>query len=223
MIDRSRRQLLTSLALLPVARSVMAGPDAQPEPRHTFAPPDSGREVMRKRFFPNVPLVTHEGKHVRFYDDLLKDKIVVLNLMYADCTTLCPMITANLLAAQKILERRVKQNIFFYSLTIKPVEDTPAKLREYAAMHHVRGKWLFLTGKPENLEELRLRLGYADPNPAKDRKDKALHSGMLRYGNEPLSQWSSIQGSANPDWIAEEITYVVPAAGLKRDSTPAPG
>src|ERR1700745_623195 len=108
MIDRSRRQLLTGLALLPVARSVMAGPDAQPAPRHTFAPPDSGREVMRKRFFPNVPLVTHEGKRVRFYDDLLKGKIVVLNLMYASCTDVCPTITAHLVKAQKLLREVVK-------------------------------------------------------------------------------------------------------------------
>ena len=175
--------------------------------RPHFAPPDSGREVMRKRYFPNVPLVTHEGKHVRFYDDLLRDRIVVLNLMYADCTASCPLITANLLRAQKILNR---SDVFFYSLTIKPHEDTPAKLREYAEMHNVKRNWLFLTGKADDLELLRVRLGWNDPNPEKDRKDKALHSGMCRYGNEPLSQWSSIQGSADPEWIAEEIGYVIP-------------
>ena len=178
-----------------------------------FAPFDSGPESMRKRFFPNVPLVTHEGKRVLFYDDLLKGKIVVLNLMYADCTKLCPLITANLVQVQKILATRTKHDIFFYSLTIKPREDTPAKLAAYAQMHEVGKNWLFLTGKPDDLELLRGKLGYRDPNPEKDRKDKALHSGMLRYGNEPLSQWSSAQGSANAEWIAEEICYVVPRTG----------
>lgn len=181
-----------------------------------FAPPDPGPEVMRKRYFPNVPLVTHEGKSVRFYDDLLKGKIVVLNLMYADCTSLCPRITSNLLAAQRILTQRVRQDIFFYSMTIKPAEDTPAKLKAYAAMHHVERNWLFLTGKPADLELLRQKLGWADANPEKDRRDKSLHSGMVRYGNEPLSQWSSIQGSADPDWIAEEICFVVPREGMRR-------
>jgi len=195
MTDISRRNLLTL--------------------KQTFAPPDSGPEVMRKRYFPNVPLVTHEGKQVRFYDDLLKGKLVVLNLMYADCTASCPMITANLLRAQKILQEQVKQDIFFYSLTIKPHEDTPRKLKDYAAMHHVGRNWLFLTGNPGDLELLRNKLGYVDPNPEKDRKDKALHSGMVRYGNEPLSQWSSIQGSADPAWIAEEIMFVVPRAMMK--------
>jgi protein SCO1 len=180
-----------------------------------FAPPDSGREVMRKRCFPNVPLITHEGKRVHFYDDLLKDRIVVLNVMYADCQSICPRITSHLLAAQSLVRQRVRQEIFFYSLTIKPLEDTPEKLKAYAEMHHVERNWLFLTGRPDNLELLRLRLGYADPNPQKDRKDKALHSGMVRYGNEPLSQWSSIQGSADPEWIAEEICYVVPRDAMR--------
>jgi len=178
--------------------------------RPKFAPPESGREIMRKRYFPNVPLMTHEGKRVRFYDDLVKGRIVLLNLMYADCTASCPLITANLLKAQKILNR---QDVFFYSLTIKPHEDTPEKLREYAEMHGIKKNWLLMTGKPADLELLRVRLGWNDPNPDKDRKDKALHSGMCRYGNEPLSQWSSIQGSADPEWIAEEIHYVIPRRG----------
>src|SRR4029079_13326618 len=178
--------------------------------RRAFAPPLAGREMMRKRYFPDVPLVSHEGKRVRFYSDLLKGRIVVLNLMYADCTASCPLITANLARVQKILDRN---DVFFYSLTIKPLEDTPQKLRDYAEMHNVKRNWLFLTGKTDELELLRVRLGWSDHNPEKDRKDKALPSGMCRYGNEPLSQWSSVQGSADPEWIAKEIGFVLPREG----------
>jgi protein SCO1/2 len=184
-------------------------------PAGTFAPPDSGPEVMRKRFFPNVPLITHEGKHVKFYEDLIKGKIVVLNLMYADCTSTCPLTTSNLKAVQKILSQRVRQDIFFYSLTIKPQEDTPEKLRAYRVMHGVEGNWTFLTGKPGDLELLREKLGYRDPDPAKDKKDRALHSGVVRYGNEPLSQWSSANSSASAEWIADEICFVVPHSQIR--------
>ena len=52
--------------------------------------------MLRQRYFPDVVLTTSEGRKVRFYDDLLKDKIVVLNLMYADCDGICPVTTANL-------------------------------------------------------------------------------------------------------------------------------
>ena len=35
--------------------------------------------------FPNVILTTHEGKEVKFYEDLVKGKIVVINFMFATC------------------------------------------------------------------------------------------------------------------------------------------
>lgn len=174
-----------------------------------FAPALSGREIIRRRSFPNVLLTTHTGQHVRFYDDLLKDKAVVLNMMYADCNGVCPVITSNLVKARTLLERRGARDIAFYSITIKPEEDTPEKLRAYAGMHGVRGNWLFLTGDPADVETLRRTLGYVDINPEVD-KDKARHSGIVRYGNEPLSIWGACQGSANPEWIAEQISFMLP-------------
>jgi len=206
----SRRKMMSGLAAVPAISGMRSAADKAQ--RHRFATPVLGPEVMRKRFFPNVELVTHQGKQVRFYDDLLKGRIVVLNLMYATCTDVCPTVTAHLVSAQKILQEKVKQEIQFYSITIKPEEDTPTKLKEYAEMHQIERNWLFLTGKKDDLELLRYKLGYRDPNPEKDQRDRAAHSGMVRYGNEPLSQWGSVQGGARPQWIAQEICFVIPGA-----------
>ena len=211
MAENNRRKMFGSLAALAGAAWVVGQP-AKPALAHKFSAPESGPEVMRKRFFPNVELVTHEAKKVRFYDDLLKGKIVVLNLMYATCTDVCPTVTEHLRAAKKMLATAVKDEVFFYSISIKPQEDTPAKLKEYAEMHETGKNWLFLTGKAEDVELLRYRLGYRDPNPEKDRRDRAAHSGMVRYGNEPLSQWGSVEGGAKPEWIAQEISFVIPGA-----------
>jgi protein SCO1/2 len=175
-----------------------------------FAPRPSGRETVRNRYFPNIDLVTSDGEKVRFYDDLLKDKIVILNLMYAKCDGVCPTTTSNLKAVRKILRREINRDIFIYSMTIKPEQDSPAALRAYARMHNVDDpQWLFLTGKPDDVDLLRHKLGFADPNPEVD-KDKARHSGMLRYGNEPMAIWGTCQGSAEPEWIAQEIGFAVP-------------
>src|SRR5262249_10332236 len=141
-----------------------------------------------------------------------------LNLMYANCQGVCPTVTAHLRAAQKLLSERVLTDISIYSLTIKPDEDTPERLAEYADRHGAGPNWYFLTGQPDDLEQLRFRLGYNDPKPERDQTDRALHSGMLRYGNEPLSIWGSCQGSANPEWIAEEVSFVVPRE-LQRPAT----
>ena len=172
------------------------------------AAPASGRETIRARYFPNVALTTHQGRRVRFYDDLIKDKIVVINWMYADCEGVCPLITANLVKVQKLLGDRVGRDLFIYSLTLKPHEDTPTQLEAYAAMHHVGPGWLFLTGAPADLELLRHTLGFADIDPAVDR-DTTRHSGVLRFGNEPLALWATADGEAKPEWIAESISWVM--------------
>jgi protein SCO1/2 len=65
-------------------------------------------------------LRTHEGKEVRFYDDLIHGKHVVINMMYADCQGLCPPMTANLVKVQQMLNDRVGKDIFIYSITLQP-------------------------------------------------------------------------------------------------------
>src|SRR5262249_35699336 len=101
----------------------------------------SSREMIRARYFPNVALTTHEGRKVRFYDDLIKDKIVTINFMYADCEGVCPGITANLVKVQRALGERVGRDIFMYSFTLKPEHDSPDVLKEYAEMHRAKPGW----------------------------------------------------------------------------------
>jgi protein SCO1/2 len=79
----------------------------------------------------NVPLITQDGKQVRFYDDLIKGKIVAVNFIYTSCMFTCPLETARLAQVQRILGERVGKDIFFYSISIDPDHDTPAVLKEY--------------------------------------------------------------------------------------------
>ncbi len=167
----------------------------------------SPRERIRQRHFPNITLTTHEGRKVRFYDDLLKDKIVLINFMYATCEGVCPRITSNLQQVQKILGDRVGKDIFFYSITLKPKQDTPAVLRNHVKMHKIKPGWLFLTGDPKDVELLRRRLGFTDPDPARDR-DTSNHIGNVRYGNEPLMLWAAAPGLSKASAIAESILWV---------------
>jgi protein SCO1 len=167
----------------------------------------AARERVRKRFLPNVPLLTQDGKKVRFYDDLVKDKIVTINFTYTRCQGVCPGITSNLVAVQRLLGDRVGRDIFMYSITLKPEEDSPRVLWEYAKVHGVRPGWIFLTGNLDDLELLRRKLGFTNPNPELD-KDKSQHIGNLRYGNEPLCLWAACPGLAHPEWIAESISWV---------------
>lgn len=202
MAMMSRRTSLTLLGAFPLAGTLSAR-DQETVP----APVTGAREKIRARYFPNVSLVTHEGRKVRFYDDLIKDKIVTINFMYADCEGICPGITANLVKVQQALGDRVGRDIFMYSLTLKPEHDTPAVLKEYAEMHGVKPGWSFLTGDSADIELLRRKLGFVDPDPEVD-KDKNEHIGNVRYGNEALQLWAACPGLASPKGIVASIGFV---------------
>jgi protein SCO1/2 len=162
----------------------------------------------RASYFPNVELLTHEGRKVRFYDDLIHgDKIVLFNFMYAQCEGICPGMTHNLTKVQKLLGRRVGRDIFMHSITLKPLEDGPEKLKMYVEMHGVGPGWLFLTGKPDDIETLRRKLGFKDPNPAFD-KDVSQHIGLVRFGNESIDRWAACPALANPEQIVKSVLWM---------------
>lgn len=165
------------------------------------------RERLAERSFPNVTLTTHTGKKVKFYDDLLKDKIVIINFMYVKCEGSCPGTTANLVKVQKLLGDRIGKDIFMYSITLKPEEDTPEKLAAYAKAYKVGPGWEFLTGDPKDVELLRQKLGFIDRDPVRDA-NKSNHIGMLRWGNEPHTLWAGCPGSLAANKIVKEIGLV---------------
>src|SRR5436309_161724 len=74
-------------------------------------------------YFPNVILTTQDGARVRFYDDVIKGKIVVIDLIYTHCVDSCPLETARLAQVQRLLGDRVGKDIFFISISIDPTRD----------------------------------------------------------------------------------------------------
>lgn len=187
------------LALLPAP----AAPQAQPN----FT--DLSAAERRRQRFPNVALTTHEGRAVRFYDDLLMDKTVLINFMYTTCDGKCPITTATLAGVQRILGPRVGRDIFMYSISLDPEHDTPRVLKRYARQFAAKPGWLFLTGTPDAVEALRTRLGFVDPDPVID-KDRAQHIGMVKYGIEPLERWAACPVFVKPETIARALLRIEP-------------
>lgn len=178
---------------------------------HALAAQQPGQPVSRTArsgFLPNVPLVTHEGRHVRFYDDLVRDKTVLLNFFLVSCADgRCPVATANLRKVQDLLGERMGRDVFFLSITLQPELDSPKTLQAYADNFDIRPGWTFLTGKPADVETLRRGLGYVDPDPERDR-DLTNHIGMARYGNDRLDRWGAVSLRSSPSNIASTFQWL---------------
>lgn len=161
----------------------------------------------RANYFPNLVLKTHQGKEVRFYDDVMKgDKIILMNFTYAQCNGICPGTTRNLVKVQQMLGDRVGKDIFMYTITLTPEQDTPEVLAEYVKSYQVGKGWTFLTGTTQQTELIRRLVGFVDPNPNLD-KDKANHSGLVLVGNESIDRWMQCPGQGNPERIVDAIIW----------------
>ena len=155
-------------------------------------------------YFPNVILTTQDGKDVRFYDDLIKGKIVAINFIYSQCGFSCPLETARLAQVQEILGDRVGRDIFFYSISISPAHDTPAVLKKYAEQFNAGPGWTFLTGQSQDIDRLATKLGMTDDVSitAALGYDIDGHTPHLLIGNEATGQWLRDSATDNPHFLA---------------------
>src|SRR5438128_4052399 len=133
-----------------VRTTSLFGQEATPASKHNYNFKNiSPRELIQQRHLPNVELITQDNKKVHFYTDVVKDKRVVIQFMFTRCKDICPIITHHLMQVQRLLNGRVGRDIFFYSISLSPEEDSPKELKEFAKSHHADGPgWTFLTGKP---------------------------------------------------------------------------
>jgi len=164
-------------------------------------------------FFTNARFRSQENKEVRFYEDLIKGKQVVINFMYTRCQGICPTTTANLVKVQKALKDRVGRDIFMYSISLKPQEDDPAALKEYAKAHGVKPGWLFLTGDSYDVDTLRMRL-LSEFHPAIDLNPDQ-HTGMIRVINDSLNRWFCAPAGASVETLVQTVRWCDPPKSLE--------
>jgi protein SCO1/2 len=160
-------------------------------------------------WFTNVPVQTQDGRTLRFYDDVMKGKILVINFFFTDCDNLCPIATDNLVRVQELLGDRVGKDIRFVSISLQPEHDTPEVMAEYAKKHGVGPGWLFLTGKRDDIELLRHRLGFWDISPEVDA-DPEQHLGTVRFANEPMHRWTMMPSLTSPAALVRSVYRVIP-------------
>ncbi len=152
--------------------------------------------------FPNVELTTQDGKKVHFYDDLIKGKVVALELICTTCKYNCPLETARMVQLQKQLGDHMGKDIFFYSITIDPEHDTPEVLKAYSEKYHVGPGWLFLTGKEADIKLISKKLGL-DKLPTGNDPDG--HTPSLLIGNDATGIWMRNSALDNTKFNALKI------------------
>lgn len=157
------------LAVLAVALAVLAG--------RTEAQVRSG-----PGFFPNLPVVDQDGRELKFYDDLVKGKVVVFMFIYTSCTDICPITTARMTQIEDRLGDAMGRDVFIVSMTVDPENDTPERLKAFSQTFGTGPGWTFVTGKPADIRAINYRLG---------ERSKVLseHRNEIVIGNDVTGEW----------------------------------
>jgi protein SCO1 len=161
--------------------------------------PATPKEAKARDYFTDTVLKTAKGENVRFYTDVLKDHVVLMNFMYANCGDACPMITHTLNQVRKDLGEQFGRDVRFVSLSVDPKRDTPADLERYAVKYNaVHPEWLFLTGDTPKMETVLKKLGSYTPDPED-------HTTAMIIGNARTDRWRKVRPDAPPAVIAAEL------------------
>lgn len=163
-------------------------------------------EDASARYQPSMAVVDQHGRRLRFYDDLIRGRVALINFMFTSCTSICPPMTQNLVRVQRLLGASVGREVVMLSVTVDPEVDTPEVLRRYAERHGVGPGWYFLTAPPQELRALLAKLGNSSP-------EKARHSGLLVLGNDATRTWTRMQAQAAPEDIAQAVRRLAARRG----------
>jgi len=157
--------------------------EARLEPR-----PDRGRTSDR---FPDILLTNQHGQQFRFYEDLVKDRSVVVNFMFTQCALICPGTTSHLVRLHDAFEGAVGRDLTFLSISLDPENDTTEALHRYWKAFGGHEGWHYLRGDFEETELLRRRMGVYDLDPVVDA-DKTQHAGILTFGSDLSDRWAAL-------------------------------
>jgi protein SCO1 len=156
-----------------------------------------------KDYFPNLPVITQDGKELRFYDDMIKGKIVVISFIFTSCKDICPITTARLAQVEDKLGESVGRDVFIYSMTVDPANDTPERLKKYAEAFHTGPGWTFLTGKMEDIRAINGKLGERMTSLTEHRNE-------IVIGNDATGEWTRDNVFGDLDRIVTSIRAMDP-------------
>jgi cytochrome oxidase Cu insertion factor (SCO1/SenC/PrrC family) len=167
---------------------------------------DAAAEAKAREYFSDLEVFDQDGNPLRFYSDVLKDRIVLINFIFTNCPGACPLMTQKLKQVRQLLDPSVRDDIWFVSVSIDPERDTPAAMKAFAQEQGVEdNRWVFVTGKKQNLEFIVKRLGQYT-------EEVEVHSTLMLAGNTRTRHWTRVQPMVPPPGVAAKLTLLAEEA-----------
>lgn len=159
-------------------------------------------------YFPNLTVTDQNGRQLRFYDDVIKGKIVVVSFVFTSCKDICPLTTARLSQVGDKLGGDLGKQIHFVSLSVDPVNDTPERLKAFATAFQAQDGWLFLTAPLEDMRRIAGAFG-------ERMRSLSEHRNEVILGNDATGEWARNSAFGDLDRLVIDIRSMDPSWRLQ--------
>lgn len=136
----------------------------------------------------DVMVTDQDGRKVRFYSDLIKDKVVVLSFFYTSCSYICVGQGKVFSELQSLLGDRLGKSVFLISVTTDPGKDTAERLRVWGKRNKRRAGWTLVTGEDGEMNKLLTQF-------TGNKAGGGMHIPVTFIANDRAGLWTSRVGS----------------------------
>jgi protein SCO1/2 len=189
---------VAAFGVLPYA-SAQEGPDAHAHMHHHMM-----RDVKTSSVpysVPSITLVRADGRQIDLKNELDDGRAVVMTFIYTTCTSICPVISQTLEQLQSELGPQIGR-VHLVSISIDPENDTPARLREYAAKFGAGPEWQYYTGTVDASIAAQKAFNVY-------REDKMDHNPVVLLRAAPGKPWLRVDGFATADELLHSYHELV--------------
>ena len=169
------------LLFFPLAGNTQATPAV-----NTVSNNQQSEEERARNYFTDTEVIDQNGKKLRFYSDVLRERVVLISFIFTNCEYSCPMLAQKLKQARASMVPAIKDEVWFVTLSVDPERDTPESMKQFAERQGVdESRWIFLTGDKQNVELLVKKLGQYTPNVE-------AHTTLMLAGNDRTRHWTRV-------------------------------
>lgn len=136
------------------------------------------------RAAPSFTLTDESGKSISLAS--LKGKVVVLQFMDPKCTDICPIVSQELVLADKYLGAKAS-HVAFVAVNVNQYHEKTSELQAFSKQHGLSdlANWYFLTGSTESLKKVWQDYGiFVQPNPTGDVVHSSYYYFIDKSGTE---------------------------------------
>jgi len=204
---RLHHALILAAAAWTLTLSPVAAHDDHAQHGHADSKPVAAQSA--RVTLADTPLLDQNGRSVRFKSDAIGERIVIVDFVYTSCTTVCPVLSAVLAQVQGRLGARLGREVGMVTVTVDPVRDTPARLKEYGARLGSSPGWSWITGPKPQVDEVLRAFGAYTPNFVD-------HPPLVLVGDAKTGKWLRFYGFPSPDQLLVAVGDLTAARGKAR-------